>query len=69
VGDKRTYYMSSRGAPRPTRDTDTHSVTEGVASSGEESKQGTVTHIHHRNGRIDATIRPKPVSIKLSQEL
>ena len=61
---KKTYYMGAsneHSAPRGTTADDTRTTTEGVAASGEVSNHGTVSHIEHRDGSIDATVRPRPV--------
>jgi hypothetical protein len=38
-------------------------TTEGLAKTGQVSKLGTVTHYEHRDGRVDATVRPGTVSM------
>lgn len=43
----------------------THTVTEGVASTGQVSSKGTVAHREHFDGRVDATVNPRPVSVSL----
>ena len=44
----------------------TNATTEGIASTGAESNQGTVTHIEHWSGRIDAQVKPKSIPMKLT---
>lgn len=43
-----------------------HVTTEGVASTGQTSKKGTVSHREWFDGRVDAKARVKPVTAKLS---
>ena len=43
----------------------TRSETEGVASTGQVAKTGTVTHTEHWNGSVDATVRPRTVTMKM----
>ena len=45
----------------------THTVTEGVASTGQVSPKGTVSHREHFDGRVDAKATVKPVTAKLSE--
>ena len=44
----------------------THTITEGVAASGQVSPKGTVAHREHWDGRVDAKATVKPVTAKLS---
>jgi hypothetical protein len=39
----------------------------GVASTGEVSKNGTVTQIEHWDGSMDAVVKPKPFGVKLKR--
>lgn len=45
-------------------------VTEGVASTGEVSPDGTVSHIEHRDdsGRRDAVARPRTIRVTVTPE-
>jgi hypothetical protein len=43
----------------------TRSKTEGVASTGQVAKTGTVTHTEHWNGSVDATVRPRTARMKV----
>ena len=43
----------------------TQSKTEGVAKTGQVADTGTVTHTEHWNGSMDATVRPKTVTMKM----
>lgn len=68
---RRSYYMGAHtrySAPKGTSEDDTRSVTEGIAKTGQVSKQGTVTHTEHRSGAVDANVRPRPVVAKLKVE-
>ena len=47
----------------------TRSKTEGVAKTGKTSTKGTVTHTEHWDGSVDATVRPGPISMKLTNPL
>ena len=44
----------------------TQSKTEGVAKTGQVADTGTVTHREHWNGSMDATVRPKTVTMKMN---
>ncbi len=46
--------------------TSTRDRTEGVASTGQVSKKGTVTHTDHWDGRMDATVRPKALGLRVT---
>ena len=43
----------------------TRDKTEGVARTGQVAKTGTVTHTEHWNGSMDATVRPRTVTMKM----
>jgi hypothetical protein len=38
----------------------------GMASTGRMASQGSVTQIEHPSGRVDAVVRPEPVSLSAS---
>ena len=44
----------------------THSKTEGIAKTGQVAPKGTVTHTEHWNGSMDATVRPRTVTMKMN---
>lgn len=46
--------------------TSTQSTTDGVATTGQVSPRGTVEHVEHWNGRVDAVVRPKALGLKLT---
>lgn len=65
---RKTYYMAAgtrSSAPRGTSESDTNTVVEGVAKTGQTSDKGTVAHTEHRSGRVDASVRPKPMTVKI----
>lgn len=41
----------------------TRSILWGVAGSGQPAKEGTVEQVDHPSGRMDAIVRPGPVSV------
>jgi len=43
----------------------THAKTDGIAKTGQVAPTGTVTHVEHWNGSMDATVRPKTVTMKV----
>ena len=44
----------------------TRDRTEGIASTGEVSPNGTVTHTDHWDGRVDATVKPQAYGMRLT---
>ncbi len=46
----------------------THTVTTGVAKTGEESTKGTVEHTEDWEGRIAATAKPAPIRMMVEPD-
>ena len=47
----------------------TRERTEGVATTGQVSPKGTVTHRDHWDGRVDATVRPATFVMRMGSHV
>jgi len=67
--NRKIYLMGTGKTPRGVNpDHDTNTVTEGVATTGQLSPRGTVTHTEHWDGHIDATVTPRPIHMTTRME-
>ena len=46
----------------------THTKTWGIAKTGQVSRQGTVTQTEHWDGRMDATVAPAPIRLRITRD-